>query len=351
MTLFVPAIGLAIAVAVSRAQPAGSGSSVPDTTAGQPKPPPTPTDAPATGPELVNIGLYLRNIPEVDLKTDTYLVDFYLWFSWKGPIDPTATFEFPNSVDNWGLVKVPIYADDDGKPQPDTLPDGSSYQVFHVQIRFAFPFPLQDYPFDRQNIVIDVEDSQYLASELQYVPDTAGSNYHQTLAIPGYDILGVRATVNDSYYRSNFGDPRVPPGGDHYSRFRYSLQLARPVLGYLVKTLLPIAIVVLITLVVFLIPSTHFEGRLALAITALISAVALQLQASSDLPSVGYMVLLDKIYNLSYAVIMLALLESVYASRLHDAGHETRARKLDRIALIALSALFFGGTLVIIAAR
>jgi hypothetical protein len=63
------------------------------------------------------------------------------------------------------------------------------------------------------------------------------------------------------------------------------------------------------------------------------------------------MVLLDKIYNLSYAVIMLALLESVFASRLHDAGQEARARKVDRIALIALSVVFFGGTLAIIALR
>ena len=129
------------------------------------------------------------------------------------------------------------------------------------------------------------------------------------------------------------------------------LHVKRPTFGYLVKTVLPIAIVILITFVVFFIESKYFEGRLGLAITSLISAVALQLTAAADLPSVGYMVLLDRIYNLSYAVIFLTLLESVIAVRLTDAGKEAQSKKLDRISLITLAAVFFGGVTAVVVFR
>jgi hypothetical protein len=102
---------------------------------------------------------------------------------------------------------------------------------------------------------------------------------------------------------------------------------------------------------IFLINNRYFEGRLGLGITSLISAVALQLTAAGDLPKTGYLVLLDHIYNLSYLVIFLALLESVIAVRLHDAGREDAAKRLDRIGLASTTLIFFGGVTLIILLR
>ena len=88
-----------------------------------------------------------------------------------------------------------------------------------------------------------------------------------------------------------------------------------------------------------------------MAITSLISAVALQLTAAADLPSVGYSVLLDRVYDLAYLVIFLSLLESVWAVRLADAGEEAKARRLDKLALVLLLAMFFGSIGLIVAVR
>ena len=303
-----------------------------------------PAAAPGARPQKVLVGAYLRQVPEIDVKSNTYLADFYLWFKWKGDLDPTRTWEFTNAVETWDVFKAATY------DEPEILEDGSRYQIYHVQGRFAHPFPLHDYPFDEQDIVIEIEDSTNQADTLAFVLDQ-GSNYHPSIAIPGWELKKVNPTVSVAHYDTNFGDPRVPPGGDSYSRFTFSVRIARPVVGYLIKTILPIAIVILITFVVFLISSKYFEGRLGLAITSLISAVALQLTSSSDLPSVGYMVLLDKVYNVSYAVIFLTLLESMIVVRFADEGREALARKIDRFALGGLSVLFFGGIAAIILLR
>ena len=58
--------------------------------------------------------------------------------------------------------------------------------------------------------------------------------------------------------------------------------------------------------------------------------MAHQLTTNADLPQVGYLVLVDKLYNFSYLLILFSMFESTLAVRFHDAGKEELARKLDR---------------------
>ncbi len=296
-------------------------------------------------PRPVYVGIYLNDVPELDLDTNRYLVDFYLWFRWQGDdIDPSTTFEFMNAVESWDQLHAAVYTNDDGEMTSEDLGDGWRYQVFHVQGKFGHPFDVRAYPFDTQEIVIALEDTDAVVEDMTYVVDDGTFTLPPTLAIPGWDLGEVHAQVIEQDYPTNFGDTRRAIGEDRYSRFRYSLRVARPVVGYAATTILPIAIVMLITMVMFLIHPRYFEGKLGLGITSLISAVALQLTTAGDLPSTGYLVLLDHVYNLSYLVIFLSLLASVWSVRVHDSGDEPRAAKIDRWMLIASLVLFFGGT-------
>ena len=302
--------------------------------------------------EKVIVGVYLKELPGIEVKSNTYLADFYIWFRWQGPVDPTKSWEFVNIVEPNNISKVAVYTDEEkGDAKPDKLEDGSSYQVFHVQGKFTHPFDLKHYPFDEQDVTIELEDSKHSLAELVYQIEADQTAYEPHISIPGWELRAATPSISESTYRTNFGDPRVKAGEEKYSRFTFSVHLGRPIIGYLVKTVLPVAIIMLITFLTFLIGSAYFEARLGLAITSLISAVALQLTAVSDLPSVGYMVLLDKIYNLSYAVIFFTLVESVIAVRLHDAGRDQAARTLDKVALAAGSVLCFGGMALIIGLR
>ncbi len=303
---------------------------------------PEPPKAPE-GPEMVDVGVYLHHIPTIDLKTNTYLADFYLWFRWKGEHDPTKSFEFTNAVETWDLHRQATYVDDAGNPKSEDVEGGAKYQVFHVQGRFLNPFRLQNYPFDEQDIVIRFEDAESQIDKMRYRVDEGGAKHHPGVEIPGWDLTESSAEVRIERYPSNFGDPRVKKTGDAYTQFVYTLHIVRPVKGYLIKTLLPIAIVVAIAFVVFLIPLHYFDGRLGLAITNLISAVALQLSTSSDLPSVGYLVLLDKIYNLAYLVIFGSLVESVLVTRLYDSDRKALARRIDRWSALVLFLLITTG--------
>ncbi len=106
------------------------------------------------------------NFHDLDIASNTYSLDFYVWFKWKGALDPTANLEYNNGVDDSDRTSVPSYK------TPEKLPDGRFFQALRVDGRFVQPFALAKYPLYRQTITIELEDSVYIADQMVYVADT-----------------------------------------------------------------------------------------------------------------------------------------------------------------------------------
>ena len=49
-----------------------------------------PREAPLTE---VTLGVFLNQMPTMSLRENKFVVDFYLWFRWKGSAKPYNTFE------------------------------------------------------------------------------------------------------------------------------------------------------------------------------------------------------------------------------------------------------------------
>ena len=107
-----------------------------------------------------------------------------------------------------------------------------------------------------------------------------------------------------------------------------------------IKTFLPVLLIVLsCTLVLFVRPSL-VEGRIGLAITALLTLVALQLTATANMPEVDYLMLIDKAYLASYAFIIAILTRVVVTSWVgwsdtDEAEMRTKDRRWALILLIS----------------
>jgi hypothetical protein len=240
-------------------------------------------------------------------------------------------------------VKVPLNVDESGAPKPDILPDGSKYQVYRIEGQFTHPFSLQAYPFDEQVLPVEIEEAKLPATSLLYVADEAASGSDKALHIPGWTIAQTSSAASIAKFDTNFGDPRAGVR-DQYANFRIAVRVERPTRGLLVKTIVPLAIVILVTFVVFFIPATSLDARFALTVTALLSAVALHFTMQTDLPEVTYLVLLDKVYILSYVVILLATFSSIASFRLVEGDRQRLAKRVDMVSLVGLAVLFFAGS-------
>jgi len=308
-------------------------------------PPAAMAAAKTTTPLSVTVGLYLQNIPEIDIKTNSFTAEFYIWFLWKGDIDPTLSYQLTNAVSIGDLSKTPIYADDEGASAPELLPDGRHLQCFHIYGRFGHPFPLSKYPFDDHDLVISVEDAKMPVARLLHDVDAKGTAMRPDLSIPGWTLSQMQYATARSHFATTFGDPRSGASGESYSRVDFSVHIERPMVGIVSKTVIPIAIIILITFGAFFLHPEDIDARLCVTITALISAVALQFTAATELPPTGSLLLLDKIYILSYIAILAVTFCCIASNRQVHKENLPKANKIDRWGLWLSVVGYFGSIL------
>jgi hypothetical protein len=299
------------------------------------------------GAQQVTTGVYPLTVYSLDIETNTYYMDAYVWFRWQGEIDPTLSLEFVNAVEDWGMTQTFLYE------EPTELEDGSLYQIMRIEGRFFQPFTLEDFPLDQQQLTILIEDSTNPVEQLVYVPDLEDSGIGDTLRIPGWEIKGWSAVSQVHHYDSQFGET----GAQDLSNFaalRYEVTIARPINYFIWKLLLPLFIVLCANWTALLLHPSLVEARTAMPATALLTTVFLQQSYSSALPEVGYLVLLDKIYVLAYALLIITVVQVIaisIQSKKHEANNYARAERLDRFSVIAQVLVFVIGVGLIVALR
>lgn len=298
----------------------------------------------STGPEVVDVGIHLLSVYDLSHGADSYLLDFYLWFRWKGDIDPSKSFEFTNMVDNSAATIERI------GEEPEVLADGSKYQIFRVEGRFVEPSSYTHYPFDRQKLTIILEDSTYASHRLIYKFDERDTGLDQDLTIPGWYLAGLSTISKVKNYNTKFGSDLDSPT---YSRAVFTLSVERPSSAFYWKLMLPLTFIFLAALAALLLPPPDIDSRSALIGGGLLTTVFLQKTYSDLLPDIDYLVLMDKIYIVAYIGIIVALIQTVYSylKVRVDEGLEDRLAKIDRNVFVGLLLSFFTASVIIVLYR
>jgi hypothetical protein len=145
--------------------------------------------------------------------------------------------------------------------------------------------------------------------------------------------------VSDYAYSTDFGSLDSTKT-NVYSKVLITMPVSYPVLTNVVKYLVPILLVMIAAGLIFQIPPGLVEGRIGLAITALLTLVAMQWTATDGLPINEYLTLLDVLYVLSLAFILGSLIRAIRTSWVaRDTGEEAAIR-LDERSMIAFFALY-----------
>ncbi len=252
-------------------------------------------------PVGVVVGVYVNDVQTLNLREHSYAMDLYIWFRWNGlDFDPAETIEMTNPNELWGHVSAPQYE------APFELPTGEMYQVLRVQGRFSHKFFFNNYPYDRQTLVAEFEDSIHEVNRLRFTADQNPVSLHPNLTLPGFRIGQPRLVVEDFQYPTSFGDTRQTTP-DSYSRVRIEIPIHRPLVTSTLKMLLPVLCVVFGASLMLRLRVTLIDARLGIGITALLTVVAIQLAANDTMPNVDYLVLMDKIHLAAYAYVLMGL--------------------------------------------
>jgi hypothetical protein len=279
---------------------------------------------PQKDPATVMVGVRLVNIEKVDLASNSYRPDFYIWFIFNASeisLADVKDFEFINGAP----TMYEIYANET---------DG--FLEYRAKGDFVKTFDCSKYPFDSHDLVVEVEHKNMNTSYLVYTTDP-DSSVDGGVNVVGFEIERFETYIVEHVF-----------SGTEFSKFVFCVTTQRPMLSSFIKSVLPISIITSISLLAFFIPPHRFFERMSIGVTTLLSATAFHLSLISGLPPTGYLTLADRIMISVYVIFLFNLATSVYLMKLVEAkkadeaaSFDARAEKILVLLIIALVAVQF----------
>ena len=267
-------------------------------------------------PTTVDVGIYLNNIPAVNLKEKKFQVDFNIWFRWKGDdVNPLENFEIVNG-----------HIDSKDTPVKKKIGD-INYGTYRVEATIYRNFILSKYPLDDHLLKIQIEDTSSGSNELIFNPDKSNSGVS-----PKIDVAGWKITKFDSYasvtkYATNFGDISKVSAQSLYPRYTFAVELKRAGYGNFIKVFSMLFMAAGLAFCAFRVRSDYIDARIAFAASGVFLAVLTQNTLSTNLPESDSFGMADQLYNLTMVFIVTSFLACVQTFKIIIAGDEERANK------------------------
>lgn len=280
-------------------------------------------------PVKIYVGVYPLRVHQLSLKEKDFQADFYIWFRWKGE-KTLPGFEIING--DYSEV---------GETEKADLPGGYHYEAKRLKGTFYIDINLKDYPFDRHKLMIQVENQELERSDVIYVPDNKSMTDLKTQsAITGWETVEAKVYEAPHVYKTNFGKYGDEPRSE-YSQLIYRITVARKILPYTMKFSIPLFVITFMAFSVLFIHPSDTGTRTGIGITAILSTVAFHISQADALPEVGYLVVADIFFILTYIACAVALIETIATHVYINKDNTPRALSIDRWAKILLPLFYF----------
>ena len=295
----------------------------------------------------IYVGFYIKSL-KTDIKEEIVSIDFYYWYRFKTPKDTADISKYCDiEYVNGDITMEEIYE----KKKIGVLKD-QYYKHGRIKGDFSFSLDYTNYPFDKQKILIQIEHAYFTLDQIELIPDTISysrTNTNRNFWGISEDLDSKDILINKSYfdvdhrvYETDFGDIGLKEKQSSYSRLSYFINFSRNYIPYTFKFLIPIIIILSLSYLVFYIPAESLELACSLTVTSLLAAIAFQWTISDDLPNIGYLTTVDKIFYLAYLLIMLAMVQTVWTYNLVKNDNEKLAIKLEMLGRWFFPILFVG---------
>ena len=300
-----------------------------------------------TTPIQVEYGVFIKKIVP-DFKDGKFYSEFYWWLKFTNDSaksgwtnEDIANIEYINAHES----EIGSFADE--VQEIKSIGADRYYLTGYHQGDFYFNPDYTSYPFDEQVLNITIENSLIPENELELVIDTASfvasksSPRHYGLSKDLLDNKSINFNIDKSeitsetgIYNSNFGDPEFP-SESRYSRINVSVIINRSFVPFITTLIIPMAIILLLVYFVFFIPADKIDIAAGLTVTSLLSAIAFQLSVNGDLPDIGYIIYIDKVFYSCYFLIAITMAQSLYTFYLDKTEIPEKVQLAKRIDIIS----------------
>ena len=280
----------------------------------------------------IQVGMYINQLPSIDLRMNQFTIDFWIWFRWRGPAseNPADTFEIIG-----GRINARM------NPIRRTLPDGFEYSAVRINATITEHWDLTRYPFDNHEVGIEIEDALHEEPLWRYVSDTENTGIDPDLLVSGWQVGDFQTAVSTHAYHSNYGDTTLAAHAEsEYSRFTFTLNLQRVGGARFFKVFFALFIATLAAWCSFFIRPRDASPRVSVSVGGLFASAASSIAINNQLPDSNAITMADQVVFLSLGTILFCLLGTVLALYFHYNGEEEKHRRLDKASAAIVPVAF-----------
>ena len=291
--------------------------------------------------EVQVVGAVL-DIDKIDSAEQNFTLNFYAIFRW---LDPRLAHDGPGTdirsmSEVWNprltIINTQKYSAN-SKDEVEISPEGLVTYRLQVFGDFSQPMDLREFPQDRHVFEVPVVAAGYRPPEVALVADPRIDSFiAEKLSVADWKVSNMQGTPREVTLANGLKLPG----------FVFSFEGRRLVHHYVIKAITPLALIVMMSWVVFWIDPKQVPNQLGVAVTTVLTLIAYHIALSGRLPDIPYLTHMDKFLFSSTVLVFMALIEVVVTSHLSSTDQLSTARRIDRTArwlfpLLFVSALAF----------
>ena len=290
-------------------------------------------------PDTVTVGAYVISLHDIDIHDKEYTVRFWLWL-----LHNNENFDFPyqTEVPNAKTLEKPDMMTDTIK--------GKIWCLMKMKATMKESWNVGDFPFDKQLLMVRVENTVYDKSKLIFKADTLGSIFDSSLTVDGWTITGFRVNTGISRYNTAFGDPSYKEQKSEYSHFDINITLERNAWGLFFKLFMGMYIAFLISSVSFIISPEEVEPRFGLPVGGLFAAVGNKYIIDSLLPETSEFTLVDSLHTITFMFIFFTVAFSAISLIWIGKQQHNKALRLNKVGGSIIVGSYFVLNLILVIA-
>ena len=296
------------------------------------------SDSTEQAPDTVKVGAYIISVHDINFHNKEYTVRFWLWLLYDN-----LEFDFPTQID------IPNAKQIDKPEVIMDMVDGKAWQLMKMKCVMKHNWRVGEFPFDKQQLVVHIENSIYDQNRLVFVPDEMGSTFDRELTLDGWRISNFEVNTNTHEYTTTFGDPTTDMLHSEYASFNIKLDIERDAWGLFMKIFIGMYIAFMISILSFTTKPSELEPRFGLPVGGLFAAVGNKYIIDSLLPESSSFTLVDSLHAITFMAIFLTLLVSAIALHYSDRGNNNASMKVNYwgsrivvIAYVVMNAIMIG---------
>ncbi|MDB3917572.1 hypothetical protein N9357_03810 [bacterium] len=301
------------------------------------------------GQVIVDLGLHIVELTKVDEVTNTFNIEGFMDLVW---CDPRMAYEVENGEELserillkdkaqallneiwWPAVTIANQVNGRNIENQELviLSDGTIEYKEKFSAELEAHYDLKKFPFDRQKLEIEIESFAWHDEVLLFQMNEEKIGFSNDFEIAEWHIEKVESkieSVKGIQDRASF------------SEFLMEIVVVRQYEYYLWKIITPLIFLVIVSWSVFLMIGEKLADRLRFSMIGILTIVSFQFIISDILPRVSYFTLMDSFLSISFFIMLLTMLESVYVNNLDLVEESAQAKKLDMVSRIAFPVLYF----------